>query len=278
MSYQINLELKPNNIYEIDCIKAIKIMEKQSLLADVIITSPPYNIGKKYNQYNDEKPREKYLDMMEELAEECSKIMNDSSSFFLNAGGKPSDMWIPLDIAQRFRKKLILQNVIHWVKSISLPKEDAGNYPNIIGDISVGHYKPINSSRYLNNCHEYIFHFTKNGDVELDKLAIGVPYQDKSNIGRWKVATKDLRPRGNTWFIPYETIQKSRSHPTVFPTKLPEMCLKLQGVEKIKLAMDPFMGIGSTAIACKKLGIDYIGFEMDRSYIETAKKNLSGNK
>lgn len=278
MSYQINLELKPNNIYEIDCIKAIKIMEKQSLLADVIITSPPYNIGKKYNQYNDEKPREKYLDMMEELAEECSKIMNDSSSFFLNVGGKPSDMWIPLDIAQRFRKKLILQNVIHWVKSISLPKEDAGNYPNIIGDISVGHYKPINSSRYLNNCHEYIFHFTKNGDVELDKLAIGVPYQDKSNIGRWKVATKDLRPRGNTWFIPYETIQKSRSHPTVFPTKLPEMCLKLQGVEKIKLAMDPFMGIGSTAIACKKLGIDYIGFEMDRSYIETAKKNLSGNK
>lgn len=278
MSYQINLELKPNNIYEIDCIKAIKIMEKQSLLADVIITSPPYNIGKKYNQYNDEKPREKYLDMMEELAEECSKIMNDSSSFFLNVGGKPSDMWIPLDIAQRFRKKLILQNVIHWVKSISLPKEDAGNYPNIIGDISVGHYKPINSSRYLNNCHEYIFHFTKNGDVELDKLAIGVPYQDKSNIGRWKVATKDLRPRGNTWFIPYETIQKSRSHPTVFPTKLPEMCLKLQGIEKIKLAMDPFMGIGSTAIACKKLGIDYIGFEMDRSYIETAKKNLSGNK
>lgn len=275
MSYQVNVELKPNNIYEIDCIKGIKIMKKQSLLADVIITSPPYNIGKKYNQYNDEKPREKYLDMIELVAEECSNIMNENSSFFLNVGGKPSDMWIPLDIAQRFRKRLILQNVIHWVKSISLPKEDAGDYPNIIGDISVGHYKPVNSNRYLNNCHEYIFHFTKNGDVELDKLAIGVPYQDKSNIGRWKMATDDLRPRGNTWFIPYETIQKSRSHPTIFPLKLPEMCLKLHGLEKIKLAMDPFMGIGSTAIACKKLGINYIGFEMDKSYIEIAKKSLS---
>ncbi|KYK28676.1 modification methylase [Thermoplasmatales archaeon SG8-52-1] len=277
MSYQINLELKPNNIYEIDCIKGLKIIKKQSMLVDVIVTSPPYNIGKKYNQYYDEKPRENYLDMMEELAEECSNIMTDSSSFFLNVGGKPSDMWIPLDIAQRFRKKLTLQNVIHWVKSISIPKEDAGNYPSIIGDISVGHYKPVNSNRYLTNCHEYIFHFTKNGDVELDKLAIGVPYQDKSNIGRWKVATKDLRPRGNTWFIPYETIQKSRSHPTVFPTKLPEMCLKLHGLKKIKLALDPFMGIGSTAIACKKLGIGFIGFEVDRSYIEIARKNLSDN-
>lgn len=278
MSYQVNVELKPNNIYEIDCIKGIKIMKKQSLLVDFIVTSPPYNIGKKYNQYNDEKPREKYLDMIELVAEECSNIMNESSSFFLNVGGKPSDMWIPLDIAQRFRKKLILQNVIHWVKSISLPKEDAGNYQNIIGDISVGHYKPVNSHRYLNNCHEYIFHFTKNGDVELDKLAIGVPYQDKSNIGRWKMATEDLRPRGNTWFMPYETIQKSRSHPTIFPLKLPEMCLKLHGLEKIKLAMDPFMGIGSTAIVCKKLGINYIGFEMDKSYIEIAKKSLSEYK
>ena len=274
MSYQINLELKPNDIYEIDCIKGIKIMEKQSLLADVIITSPPYNIGKKYNQYDDEKPREEYLDMMEELAEGSSKIMNDSSSFFLNVGGKPSDMWIPLDIAQRFRKKLILQNVIHWVKSISLPKEDAGNYSNILGDISVGHYKPINSNRYLNNCHEYIFHFTKNGDVELDKLAIGVPYQDKSNIGRWKVATKDLRPRGNTWFIPYETIQETRPHPSVFPERLPEMCLKLHGVERIDIVLDPFMGIGSTAVACKKLGLDFIGFEIDESYVKIVKDKL----
>jgi site-specific DNA-methyltransferase (adenine-specific) len=275
MNYQINEELKPNNIYEMDCIKGIRLMKRQSLTVDIIITSPPYNIGKKYNQYLDEKPRDNYLDKMELVADECSKIMTERSSFFLNVGGKPSDMWIPLDIAQRFRKKLVLQNVIHWVKSISILNEDVGDYPNITGDISVGHYKPVNSNRYLTNCHEYIFHFTKNEDVELDKLAIGVPYQDKSNIGRWNTATKDLHPRSNIWFIPYETIQKSRSHPTVFPVKLPEMCLKLHGLDKIKLAMDPFMGIGSTAIACKKNGINYIGFEIDSSYIETANNILS---
>ena len=266
---------KTNNIYIMDCIKGMKQLEKQSLLVDVIITSPPYNIGKEYNQYNDEKPRNVYLDWMENVAKSCKKIMTDNSSFFLNVGGKPSDMWIPFDIAERFRKHLALQNVIHWVKSISIPKQDVGNYPNVKGDISVGHYKPVNSNRYMNNCHEYIFHFTKKGNVALDELSIGVPYQDKTNIGRWKQADSDLRSRGNTWFIPYPTIQKSRLHPTVFPVKLPEMCLKVHGLKNIKLALDPFMGIGSTAVACKNLGVGFIGFEIDGSYVDIANERLA---
>ena len=267
-------QLKENNIYVMDCIEGIKQLKKQSLCIDVIVTSPPYNIGKKYNQYDDEKPRTVFLDFMEKVAKESCKIMNDSSSFFLNVGGKPSDMWIPLDIAEQFRKHFVLQNMIHWVKSISIPKNDAGKYANIKGDISVGHYKPVNSKYFMNNCHEYIFHFTKKGSVEIDKLSIGVPYQDKTNVGRWKTADNDLRPRGNTWFIPYETIQKSRPHPTVYPVKLPEMCLKLHGIDKIKLALDPFIGIGSTAVACRKNGVNFIGFEIDKTYAKIAKENL----
>lgn len=264
--------LKKNTIYQIDCLKGIKAMQTQSMFVDVIVTSPPYNIGKEYQLYNDVRPREEYLDWMEAVAKESQKIMTAQGSFFLNVGGKPSDHWIALDIAARFRKYFVMQNVIHWIKSIAIPQEDAGKYPNITGDISVGHYKPINSNRYLNSCHEYIFHFTKTGETTLDKLSIGVSYQDKSNIGRWKTVQQDLRDRGNTWFIPYETIQKSRQHPTVFPVKLPEMCLKLHGIHNINLVMDPFMGIGSTAIACKRLGIPYIGFEIDPSYIDIVKK------
>jgi len=267
-------QLEKNNIYAMDCIKGIKQMKKQSLNVDIIITSPPYNIGKKYSNYNDKQPRKKYLDWLEDVARSCHEIMKADSSFFLNVGGKPSDLWIPQDIANRFRKYYILQNVIHWIKSISIPKDDVGDYPNIQGDVSVGHYKPVNSNRYMNNCHEFIFHFTKKGNINLDKLSIGVPYQDKSNIGRWKKAKKDLRARGNTWFIPYETIKKSRPHPTVFPVKLPEMCLKVHGVKNIKIALDPFMGIGSTAVACKKLNVDFIGFEIDKSYIDIALKRL----
>ncbi len=272
----MSVQFKVNNIYIIDCIKGIKQMKRQSFSVDVIVTSPPYNIGKDYNTYDDRKSRNEYLDWMESVARQCSEIMNDQSSFFLNVGGKPSDHWISLDVAERFRKYFELQNVIHWIKSISIPKEDVGNYPNIKGDISVGHYKPVNSSRYMNSCHEFIFHFTKKGNINLDKLSIGVPYQDKSNIGRWKRAGNDLRGRGNTWFIPYETIQKSRPHPTVFPVKLPEMCLKVHGIKNIKLALDPFMGIGSTAIACKKLDVDFIGFEIDKSYVDIANERLAG--
>jgi site-specific DNA-methyltransferase (adenine-specific) len=129
----------------------------------------------------------------------------------------------------------------------------------------------------LNRCHEYIFQFTKDGNVGLDKLAVGVPYQDKSNIGRWKTAVQDVRDRGDTWFIPYETIwsrKKQRPHPSPFPVKLPMMCVKLHGLERTKLVLDPFIGIGNTAVACLRLGVDYVGFEMDKSYAEAAKQQI----
>lgn len=252
---------------------------------DVIVTSPPYNLGIPYNSYNDCVSREEYLSWMEKLAKEFKRVLKDNGSFFLNIGYKSKDPWVAWEVAFRFRKYFVLQNVIHWIKSIAIPQEDVGNYPNINGDIAVGHFKPVNSDRFVNRCHEYIFQFTKDGKVELNKLAVGVPYQDKSNIGRWKKATRDVRDRGDTWFIPYETIRsrkRQRPHPSAFPPKLPMMCIKLHGLERTKLVLDPFMGIGNTAVACLMLGIDYIGFEMDKIYVETAeqqiKKVLSGNK
>ncbi|MEM2047898.1 MAG: site-specific DNA-methyltransferase, partial [Candidatus Jordarchaeales archaeon] len=267
-------------VYVMDCLEGMR-----SLLDDgevsVIVTSPPYNIGASYNKYEDVLPREKYLDWMEEVARECRRVLSDDGSFFLNVGHKPSDWWVPLEVAFRFRKHYALQNVIIWVKSIAISKADVGDYPNIRGDIAVGHFKPIGGRRFLNDCFEYVFHFTKSGEVELDRLAIGVPYQDKSNIGRWKAATQDLRCRGNTWFIPYETIQrreKQRPHPATFPPKLPEMCIKLHGLRKTKLVLDPFMGIGNTAVACTRLGVDWIGFEIDEYYASITEKRVKEAK
>jgi site-specific DNA-methyltransferase (adenine-specific) len=265
--------LAVNTIHRMDCLQGFKRIDPETI--DVIVTSPPYNIGKRYHTYNDVRPREDYLDWMETVAKASKNILKNDGSFFLNVGGKPSDLWVALDIAQRFRAHYVLQNTIHWVKSIAIPKQDVGNYKTITDDIAVGHYQPVNSARYLSNCHEYIFHFTKTGDIAIDQLAIGVKYQDKTNIGRWKSATKDLRGRGNTWFIPYETIQNARAHPTVFPVKLPEMCIRLHGIKKNMLVLDPFMGTGSTALACQKLGVDFIGFEIDRTYVALANKALS---
>jgi site-specific DNA-methyltransferase (adenine-specific) len=96
------------------------------------------------------------------------------------------------------REDFVLQNAIHWIKSIAINKQDFGEYPNIVKDMAVGHYKPIVSNRFLSDCHEYVFHFTKKDDKALDKLSIGVPYQDKSNIERLRAAKQDKRDRGNT--------------------------------------------------------------------------------
>ena len=63
----------------------------------------------------------------------------------------------------------------------------------------------------------------------------------------------------------YETIQESRPHPTVFPEKLPEMCVKLHGFNSETAVLDPFMGIGTTALASVKLGAKFIGFEIDKT-------------
>ncbi len=265
--------LAANTIHTMDCIRGMQRLPAGSV--DIIVTSPPYNIGKEYRSYNDRQPRDDYLDWIGEVAAGAARVLADDGSFFLNIGGKPRDPWIPFDAVQRFRPYFELQNVIHWVKSIAIGKEDVGGYENIAGDIAVGHYQPVNSSRYLSQCHEHIFHFTKKGTVALDKLGVGVPYQDKSNIGRWKAAECDLRDRGNTWFIPYRTIRSSRPHPTSFPEKLPEMCIRLHGCRSGTLVLDPFMGIGSTALAAIALGADYIGFEIDPEYREIAEARIA---
>lgn len=257
-----------------DCLEGMKQLKDKSV--DVVVTSPPYNIGIKYNKYSDNLGRDDYLNWIEEVVREIKRVLKDDGSFFINIGYTAKDPWIAFDVANVIRKHFKLQNTIHWIKSIAIQKEDVGNYPNIIGDIAVGHYKPINSDRFLSIMHEYIFHFTKNGNVKLDKLAIGVPYQDKSNIKRFN-RKGDLRDRGNTWFIPYETIQskeKERPHPATFPSKLPEMCIKLHGIKKTNLVLDPFMGIGSTAIACIRLGVNYIGFEIDEYYCRVAEERI----
>jgi site-specific DNA-methyltransferase (adenine-specific) len=242
---------------------------------DVIVTSPPYNIGIEYNRYDDKKNREEYLNWLKEVAIACKRVMKDEGSFFLNVGGSLQDPWIPMDVAQVFRKFFVMQNMIHWVNSIAILKEDIGVSAKIKDDIAVGHYKPINSKRYHHDCHEFIFHFTKKGDVELDKIAIGVPYQDKTNINRWKsAAATDKRDRGNNWFIPYPTIRESRDHPASFPVKLPEMCIKDHGIDKTNLVLDPFMGSGNTGIACRKLGVNYIGFEIDPYYCKMSEDRI----
>lgn len=276
MNQHYNVQMMSTNgiealLHNCDCVDGIRGHVAPGSV-DVVITSPPYNLGIDYRSYNDSISRSDYLDWTRGWAKQVAVAMAPGGSFFLNVGSKPRDPWVALDVASIMRELFTLQNVIHWVKSIAISREDVGSNVEVSGDIAVGHYKPINSQRYLNDCHEYIFHFTHSGNVPIDRLAVGVPYQDKSNIRRWQSGNgmhRDLRCRGNTWFIPYNTIQSSsgqRPHPATFPPKLPQMCIELHGVNQCNLVMDPFMGLGSTALACASLGVNFVGFEIDEFY------------
>jgi site-specific DNA-methyltransferase (adenine-specific) len=109
--------------------------------------------------------------------------------------------------------------------------------------------------------------------VKVDKKSIGVPYKDKSNIKRWSSVKQNLRDRGNVWFIPYDTIQNKseRPHPVTFPVKLPEMCIKLHGrLNEGTMVLDPFCGIGSTAVASMNLGVSFLGFDINKEFLDTA--------
>jgi site-specific DNA-methyltransferase (adenine-specific) len=272
------------SMYMEDCVAGMR-SHIASASIDVVVTSPPYNLGIDYRSYNDMMPRGEYLAWTREWATEVARVLAPGGSFFLNVGAKPTDPWVPFDVASVMRELFELQNVIHWVKSIAINRSDMGAGVQIDGDIAVGHYKPIRSSRYVNDCHEYVFHFTHTGKVPLDRLAVGVPYQDKSNIARWREtaeARRDLRCRGNTWFIPYTTINSrsdDRPHPATFPPKLPQMCIELHGTSRCATVMDPFMGLGNSALACAGLGVDFVGFELDEFYfsksVEGARRALA---
>jgi len=246
----------------------------------VVVTSPPYNIGISYGVYKDALPAVSYGVFMDRWTRNTLRVLEQEGSVFLNLGSRPQDPGFPfrvLDIVTA-GKRFKLQNVIHWIKSITIEDDPDSEYARK-PPLSTGHFKPINSPRYLNDCHEYIFHLTKTGNVPLDRLAVGVPYTDKSNLKRGTRGKHgDVRCRGNNWFIPYPTIKErktDRPHPASFPARLPEMCIRLHGVERTKLVLDPFMGIGSTALACQKLGVPCIGFDIDKDYCETTKHRLA---
>jgi site-specific DNA-methyltransferase (adenine-specific) len=251
-----------SRLYLADCAEVFAQLPEASI--DVIITSPPYNLGIRYNRYQDNLSRSAYLSWTDQWVTAAARVLSPSGSLFLNVGARPSDPWTALDVAQAVRSRLRLQNIIHWIKSIAIERDLAGVAAGLTRDLAVGHYKPINSERFLNDCHEFVFHFTPKGASTLDRRALGVAYQDQSNVGRC---------RGNTWFIPYETIQRrdrDRPHPATFPTRLPEQCLKLHGLSRVQTAMDPFTGLGSTAVACMRLGINFVGSEIDETYLQEA--------
>ena len=259
-----------------DCLQVLPTLPDGSV--DLVVTSPPYNLGINYRSFDDTAGRGEFLEWCRAWAAEVKRVLCDDGSFFLNVGASPSNPLLPHQIVIAFTEGkdalFTLQNTFHWIKSITVETRRGEQ-------VSAGHFKPINSQRYVNDCHEYVFHLTKSGTVKLDRRGGGVPYQDKSNIARWgHTGGVDRRCRGNTWFIPYDTIlsrEKERPHPASFPIALVEQCLLLHGKGPETRLLDPFLGIGTSAVAAKRQGIaEFTGIELDDYYLSVARGRLEG--
>ena len=266
------------SLHHQDCLVGMAEMAAESV--DVVVTSPPYNLGIGYGEYDDTQPREAYLAWCRDWAREIFRVLKPDGSFFLNIGASPKNPLLPHQIVLALTEhddgpKWVLQNTIHWIKSITIETRDGAQ-------ISAGHFKPINSKRFINDCHENVFHLTKSGKVTVQRRAegVGVPYQDKSNIARWgHTDGEDKRCRGNTWFIPYKTIvsrDKERPHPATFPVELAERCMRLHGNMKESTVLDPFLGIGHAGVAAVRAEAkEFLGFEIDGEYLSTAKSVIA---
>ena len=224
-------------------------LEDESI--DVVITSPPYNRGKTYSSDNGEIHDDKmddaeYYSFLTTIWSECYRVAKKSALFFLNIGDSAGDQGKSEKVAKSAENASWkrIQDII-WVKSF----------------LGKGHYTPSGGNRRLNNLWEHIFLFAKNTkEYKIDPKAIGIPYTDKSNIGRY--SDTDLRDPGNVWLIPYmKTTGASikKGHEAPFPIGLPHKCIKM--VPDAKTVLDPFGGTCSTLAACLKLGIKGYAYE-----------------
>ena len=172
----------------------------------------------------------------------------------------------------RLGNRFVLQNTIHWVKAITIEDDNGELFHGVTSSRSVRH----ESERLPRICFS-----PDSGGPHPDRPARAwCSVRDKSNIARWNhTGGKDRRCRGNTWFVPYETIMRrdrDRPHPATFPVGLAENCIRLHGLRNDLVMLDPFLGIGNSAVAAQRCGVkEFIGFEIDGKYLAEAKRRSS---
>lgn len=243
-----------NKIYNMNCLEGLKLIDDNSI--DCIWTDPPYNIGYEYNEYDDNKNELEYQKLIEEVFRQSSRILKDGKVMFMKQWYK--NIQTILSISSSY---LRLHNIIIWKNSSPAQPKD--------------NYKPI---------YEVIFMFTKrNIDYFNDK------FETRKTMMPWNKDKIEnyFGKLTNLWDdIPniyagsikhregiYKTGTNEKEHPAQHPIKLVTRSIGFV-TQKDEVVLDMFMGSGTTAVACKQLNRNFIGFEINKEYCDIAEKRL----
>ncbi len=238
---------------------------------DLVITSPPYNVGK---EYETKTSIEKYLDQQEKIIREIVRVTNHNGSICWQVGNYVEKGEVfPLDIYyyQIFKKLgLKLRNRIVWYFGHGL------------------HARNRFSGRY-----ETILWFTKSDDYVFNLDAVRVPSKypgkryfkgpkkgqisgnpkGKNPSDIWEIVVKDWE--SGLWNIPNvkSNHPEKTNHPAQFPVELVERCI-LALTDKDGWVLDPFAGVGSTSIAALKNFRNSVSVEKEKEYVKLANERI----
>ena len=233
----------------------VKSSESMAELPDnsvhLMVTSPPYNVGKEYDQ---DLTLEEYLDFLRRVWQEVHRVLVPGGRACINIANLGRKPYIPLHsyIVQDMAKiGFLMRGEIIWNKAASASASTAwGSWRS-----------PANPT--LRDVHEYISVFSKAGFSRPN------PGRRRATISR----DEFLELTKSVWSFPAVSA-RSIGHPAPFPVALPFRLIQLYTYED-DLVLDPFMGSGSTAIAALQGNRRYVGYEIEAEYVRLAEKRIT---
>lgn len=260
-----------NKTYLGDCLELIKQVPDGSI--DLIITSPPYNIGKDYGEYDDNLETEQYHKWLSDICAELYRVIKPNGNIFINicdVGVSNKDAKGKHKIGERGNFYVIP----HHIVVIDAMIKNGAQYSNpIIWKKPSNHKSQFGANArfcgtypYPANCHipseiEYVLRFRKNGKFQ--KVDKNIKEKSKVTKERWMELSSQI------W--EFNGVSKMKNHPAQFPVELPKRCI--EGWSFIgDTVLDPFMGLGTTAIACIEMSRNYIGFELSENFLNLSLK------
>lgn len=230
---------------------AEKMQEIPDNSLHLMVTSPPYNVSK---EYDDDLSLKEYLDMLRNVFSETHRVLVDGGRACVNVANLGRKPYIPLsDSISRMMEEIgfLMRGEIIWNKGAG-----AGV------SMAWGSWKSA-SNPVLRDVHEYILIFSK-GSFQRKKTKEQENTIEKEQFMEW---TKSV------WTMKTESARKV-GHPAPFPVELPYRLIQLYTF-KDDIVLDPFMGSGSTAIAAQNAGRSYVGYDIDPTYIALAEKRIA---